>query len=57
MKFSQPFIEDRLKSIRREAEEREAERRAKREKLPYLDLRKQSIDRSALEVDRLFSQI
>jgi type IV pilus assembly protein PilB len=50
MKFSQPFIEDRLKSIRREAEEREAERRAKREKLPYLDLRKQSIDRSALEV-------
>ncbi len=50
MKFSQRSIEDKLKDIRREAEERETRRRAAKEKLPYLDLRKQVIDRSALEL-------
>lgn len=50
MKFSQQPIENKLKNIQREAEEREAKRRAAREKLPYLDLREQTIDRSALEL-------
>ncbi|MDD5710569.1 MAG: GspE/PulE family protein [Candidatus Colwellbacteria bacterium] len=50
MKFSQQPIEDKIKNIRREAEEREAKRRAVEERLPYLDLRRQAIDRSALEL-------
>ena len=50
IKFSQQSIGDKLKGIGREAEEREAERRAAKEKLPYLDLRGQAIDRKALEL-------
>lgn len=50
LKFSQESIEDKLKSLKQEAEERDAERRAKNEGLAYLDLRHQAVDRSALEL-------
>lgn len=50
MKFSQAPIGDTIKNLSREAEERDAERQAKKEDLPYLDLRNQAIDRTALEL-------
>ncbi|PIR97969.1 MAG: hypothetical protein COT89_01820 [Candidatus Colwellbacteria bacterium CG10_big_fil_rev_8_21_14_0_10_42_22] len=50
MKFSQDSIGGKLKSIQRDAEERDAKRRAKEEGYPYIDLRAQAIDKTALEL-------
>ncbi|MDP3953238.1 MAG: hypothetical protein Q8P99_00205, partial [bacterium] len=50
LKFSQQPIEERLLSLQRDAEERDAMRRAKEEGLPYLNLGQQPIDRSAVEI-------
>ncbi|KKU18832.1 MAG: hypothetical protein UX77_C0013G0017 [Parcubacteria group bacterium GW2011_GWA1_47_11] len=49
LKFSQQPIEARLESLQKDAEERDAARRAAAENLPYLDIKHQVIDRGALE--------
>ncbi|MEX2054114.1 MAG: GspE/PulE family protein [Candidatus Colwellbacteria bacterium] len=50
LKFSQQPIDEKLQSLQRDAEERDAMRRAKEEGHPYLDLDQQVIDRSAVEL-------
>ena len=50
IKFSGQPIDDKLSSIRQEAEERDAVRKAKEEGLPYVDLQHEPIDKAALEL-------
>jgi len=50
LKFSQQPIEAKLESLQKDAEERDAIRRAAEEGLPYLDIKHQVVDRSALEI-------
>ncbi|MCR4261228.1 MAG: ATPase, T2SS/T4P/T4SS family, partial [Candidatus Colwellbacteria bacterium] len=50
LKFSQQPIVAKLESLQKDAEERDAMRRAATENLPYLDIKHQVIDRGALEV-------
>ena len=50
LKFSQQPIETKLKFLQKDAEERDAARRANEEGLPYLDVKRQVIDRGALEI-------
>ena len=50
MKLSRDSIDRKLVLLHEEAEERDAVRRAAKEGLPYLDLRKKPIDASALEL-------
>lgn len=49
MKLSRDSIDQKLALLRGEAEERDAQRRAKNENLPYLNLAGKPIDHSALE--------
>ncbi len=50
LKFSQQPIEAKLESLQKDAEERDAMRRALDENLPYLDIKHQVVDRAALEL-------
>lgn len=50
MKFSHKPIDDKLGTLNREAEERDAKRRAKEEGLKYVDLRNEPVEGSALEL-------
>jgi len=50
LKFSQQPIEAKLDSLQKDAEERDATRRALHENLPYLDIKHQVVDRTALEI-------
>src|SRR4030043_317427 len=50
IKFSREPIGEKLVKLHRDAEERDAQRRAGMEKLPYLDIRTQPINPSALEL-------
>ena len=50
LKFSQQPIEAKLESLHSDAEERDAERRALVEGLPYLDVKHQAVDVGALEI-------
>lgn len=50
MKLARNSIEEKLALLRNEAEERDALRRASKENLPYLDLKRRPVDASALEL-------
>lgn len=50
LKFSEQPIEAKLESLQKDAEERDAQRRALNEGLPYLDIKHQAIDRGAMEI-------
>ncbi len=50
MKLSRDSIDHKLALLHEEAEERDAVRRAEKENLPYLDLKKKPVDQSALEL-------
>ncbi len=50
LKFSSQPIDTKLEELQRDAEERDAARRAKAEGMPYLNLNKEPIDRTAVEV-------